>query len=590
MKVLIRALALVLLMVPPVAMAGSWGNGDWKFRKESSVELSATGADVAGSPAEVPVLIRLSTGNFGYFADTKPDGSDFRVLNGDDKTPLKFHFERYDAQNQMAFLWVLVPKLAGGAKTDKIYVYYGNPDAVVAGDAGGTYDADQAVVLHFGGEGLPQDSTAYKNNAAASTAEAVPASFAGAGAKFSGTQSLHVTASPSLQLVAAKGYTASAWVKIDQPQKDAVVLALGDGAKELLVGIDGVRAAAHLVGVNATAGTDLEVGQWHQLVATVASGQLTLYIDGTVAGSAAAPATDLAATLTVGAASAGGRGLVGEVDEVGVAHVVRSADWIRASARGQGPDASLVQYGADGQKEGGQGSYFVTIAKNLTVDGWVIIVICLMMLVVALVIMTMKALYLGRTERANERFLEEFRKLGTDVTALGAKERKADGTAGDVEAHVGSTLHQLYVTGTEELFKRLLHGKAISTEQIKLSAQSIEAIRASMDATQTRAHQRLSARMVLLTIAISGGPFLGLLGTVIGVMITFAAIAISGDVNINAIAPGTAAALAATVAGLTVAIPALFGYNWLNTRIKSIVSENRVFLDEFVARLAEQFA
>jgi biopolymer transport protein ExbB len=39
-----------------------------------------------------------------------------------------------------------------------------------------------------------------------------------------------------------------------------------------------------------------------------------------------------------------------------------------------------------------------------------------------------------------------------------------------------------------------------------------------------------------------------------------------------------------------VAIPCLFGYNWLNTRIKSVVSENRVFLDEFVARLAEQYA
>ena len=69
--------------------------------------------------------------------------------------------------------------------------------------------------------------------------------------------------------------------------------------------------------------------------------------------------------------------------------------------------------------------------------------------------------------------------------------------------------------------------------------------------------------MVLLTIAISGGPFLGLLGTVVGVMITFAAIAAAGDVNINAIAPGISAALLATVAGLAVAIPALFGYNYL---------------------------
>jgi biopolymer transport protein ExbB len=96
--------------------------------------------------------------------------------------------------------------------------------------------------------------------------------------------------------------------------------------------------------------------------------------------------------------------------------------------------------------------------------------------------------------------------------------------------------------------------------------------------------------MVLLTIAISGGPFLGLLGTVVGVMITFAAIAAAGDVNVNSIAPGIAAALVATVAGLAVAIPALFGYNYLASRIKSVSNETIVFADEMVTRLAETYA
>jgi biopolymer transport protein ExbB len=92
---------------------------------------------------------------------------------------------------------------------------------------------------------------------------------------------------------------------------------------------------------------------------------------------------------------------------------------------------------------------------------------------------------------------------------------------------------------------------------------------------------------VLLTIAISGGPFIGLLGTVIGVMITFAAIAAAGDVNVNAIAPGIAAALMATVAGLLVAIPALFGYNYLSSRNADIAAKMQVFADQFITRLAE---
>jgi biopolymer transport protein ExbB len=73
-------------------------------------------------------------------------------------------------------------------------------------------------------------------------------------------------------------------------------------------------------------------------------------------------------------------------------------------------------------------------------------------------------------------------------------------------------------------------------------------------------------------------------------MITFAAIAAAGDVNVNAIAPGIAAALVATVAGLAVAIPALFGYNYLASRIKVISADMQVFVDQLTSRIAERYA
>ena len=93
--------------------------------------------------------------------------------------------------------------------------------------------------------------------------------------------------------------------------------------------------------------------------------------------------------------------------------------------------------------------------------------------------------------------------------------------------------------------------------------------------------------MGLLTNSISGGPFIGLAGTVLGVMITFASVAAAGEVNINAIAPGIAAALLATVAGLVVAIPAMFGYNSLLVRSKKITARNQIFADELEKRIAE---
>jgi biopolymer transport protein ExbB len=606
MKRAVGLIAVAAILIPVVALAASWWNNDWKYRKEIGLDLSATGADVAGTPLEVPVLIRLSLANFSYFNDTKPDGSDFRIVAGDDKTPLKFHFEKYDVQNQMALLWVRVPQITGGSKSDKIYAYYGNADAPNAADPSGTYDVSQVLVLPLSEtSGLPLDLTAYKNNPSASNAALTPASLIGGGAKFSGKETITVPATPSLRLLPTQGLTASAWLRIEQGQQ-ATVLSLADQGKSVELAIDGskmiARAALDGPPVTVTQATDLSLNQWHHVALTIGSGKLTLYVDGLPSTSAPVTLAELGGTFRIG--SADGKGyLTGDVDEVQVSKVVRSADWIKASARAQGMDANLVVYGPDGQKEGGsQSSYFGTIAKNLTIDGWVVIGICMGMLAISLIIMVLKAIFLARVERANARFLQEFRRLSGDPTVLDKPSTSSEEQdliaaapsmaelAQDQNKYGASTLYRLYHHGVFELNKRI-GGQTVSAQRVTtLSPQSMDAIRAAMDSSMTRLQQTLSSQMVLLTIAISGGPFLGLLGTVIGVMITFAAIALSGDVNVNAIAPGTAAALAATVAGLAVAIPSLFGYNWLNTRIKAITADNRVFVDEFVTRVAEQYS
>ncbi len=605
MKGWMKLLVVATALVPALALAASWWNNDWKYRKEISFDMSPTGADIAATTQDDLVLVRLSLANFSYFNDTKPDGSDFRVVASDDKTPLKFHFEKYDPQNQMALLWVRVPQITGGSKTDKIYAYYGNPDAPAAADNPGTYDAQQALVLSFSETtGLPLDSTAYKNNPSASTAVLTPASLIGGGAKFAGKESITVPATASLRLLPNQGFTASAWLRIEQAQQ-AAVFALTDQGKSIQLDLDGAKPVARAefgaAPITVTAGSDLTLSQWHHVAITAGAGKLTLYVDGVATGSAPLTLQELGGTFTIGAAD-GAKFLTGDIDEVEVSKVARSGDWIKASARGQGMDANLVIYGADGQREAsGQTTYFVTIAKNLTADGWVVIGICMAMLVIALLIMIVKAFFLSRVEKANARFLKEFRRLSADdATALDETTEEEDedlddapsmaSLANDQNKYGASTLYRLYHHGVREVNKRISAQSVSAARANVLSPQSIDAIRAAMDGTMTRLQQSLSSQMVLLTIAISGGPFLGLLGTVIGVMITFAAIALSGDVNVNAIAPGVAAALAATVAGLAVAIPALFGYNWLNTRIKSISADNRVFVDEFVTLLAEQYS
>jgi biopolymer transport protein ExbB len=179
--------------------------------------------------------------------------------------------------------------------------------------------------------------------------------------------------------------------------------------------------------------------------------------------------------------------------------------------------------------------------------------------------------------------MRKFRELSTDLGAID----KAEGMATEFRH---SSLYRIYHIGAVELSHRFKDTDAAHLNDKNLSPQSLEAIRASLDTGLIKESSRLNQLMVLLTIAISGGPFIGLLGTVLGVMITFAVIAATGDVNVASIAPGIAAALMATAAGMAVAIPALFGYNYLNSRIKSITTDMRVFNDELITKLAENYS
>jgi biopolymer transport protein ExbB len=610
----------ILLMLTLAVVGSSWGreacawwNGDWAFRKEISFDLTPTGADIPGAPSDVPVLVRLSLANFQYFADAKPDGSDFRFIASDDKTPLNYHIERFDPQAQLAFVWVRVPRLTGGANTDRIFLYYGNKKAISGADAPGTYDANQALVYHFGApKGSPQDATGYKSEPSAFNAEVTPASLVAAGAKFAGAQTISIPANGAVRLAPDKGFTLSAWVRFEAAQSQAYVAQLADQGRELVLGIGGSQAFASYNGgggpITLTQTSQLSNGEWHHLAVRIGDGRLTLFVDGADAGHANADAQPIAGVLTIGGSAANNNFYIGEMDELEVSNSARSADWLKAAARSEGMVAPLVVYGGDTQKDSSGGeSYFVTTLRNVTVDGWAIIIILAVLFMVSVLIMGAKTFYLARVAKCNARFLAEFHKLSADAamlegqatdlrdpTTLGSGENAESSALAAMEADEDkfgiSTLWALYQHGMRETLKRI-DGQAAGADRVRtLSLQSIEAIRATLDASVTRMTQQLNSQMVWLTIAISGGPFLGLLGTVVGVMITFAAIAASGDVNINAIAPGTAAALVATVCGLGVAIPCLFGYNYLNTRVKEIGADMRVFVDEFVTRIAETYS
>ena len=302
------------------------------------------------------------------------------------------------------------------------------------------------------------------------------------------------------------------------------------------------------------------------------------------------PAPDAAAAAPAAAMA----GFVGDIDELQIAKIARPAGFIKLSAIGQGPDqAKLVAFSVDEETGSWLSGYFAVILKSVTLDGWVVIGILMIMAAISWVVMFDRVSYLNRQAKANARFMKSFREIAGDLTMIDSGETDDIASLGgrinesDAKLMRASSLYRIYHLGASEIRNRL--GRSDKQFSV-LSATSIAAIRATLDSGYVKETQRLNRLMVVLTIAISGGPFLGLLGTVVGVMITFAAIAASGDVNVNAIAPGIAAALVATVAGLFVAIPALFGYNYLISRIKDLTTDMQVFVDEFVTKMAEFYS
>jgi biopolymer transport protein TolQ len=96
---------------------------------------------------------------------------------------------------------------------------------------------------------------------------------------------------------------------------------------------------------------------------------------------------------------------------------------------------------------------------------------------------------------------------------------------------------------------------------------------------------RYESSMIFLASIVSGAPFLGLLGTVWGVMEAFGAISVQQTASIQTLAPGVSAALLTTVSGLLVAIPSLFGYNWLLAKTRTMITELENFASAFADRI-----
>jgi biopolymer transport protein TolQ len=240
--------------------------------------------------------------------------------------------------------------------------------------------------------------------------------------------------------------------------------------------------------------------------------------------------------------------------------------------------------------------------KHLTTEGLFTIVALLVVSIFSWTVIFTKGRQLYRARKAGKKFFTAYRET-RDPLEMARRGDEFD----------GAPAYELYYTGAEELEYQLKNNpvqvkrgqnitrsaNSSSTEpntdsiaqQIttKISMASFDSVRVALERAASTEAMSLEKGMIILSTAVAGGPFLGLFGTVWGVMETFSGIGIANQASLQAMAPGVAAALLATVAGLSVAIPSMFAYNYMVTSIRGITQELDGFASEYATALEHKY-
>ena len=182
-----------------------------------------------------------------------------------------------------------------------------------------------------------------------------------------------------------------------------------------------------------------------------------------------------------------------------------------------------------------------------------------------------------RAERNGRDFMDQFERAHTLDEAAGIAERSP------ASPHKGVMTRAVrFITETTPALA------ATGERRARLSASQVEALRQVLDSESGAVRDQLGRFVPTLATIGSVSPLIGLLGTVLGIIEAFIGIATKGSGNIGAVAPGIAEALIATAAALSVAIPAVFGYNIFAHRLNRFDGELDGFGSELIALMVRE--
>ncbi len=180
---------------------------------------------------------------------------------------------------------------------------------------------------------------------------------------------------------------------------------------------------------------------------------------------------------------------------------------------------------------------------------------------------------------ASDRFIRLFRKAS-----------RLNEVSGQVQKHRSSPLAPMFQAGHSELEAQLrATARPGSSQEPSLKIRSLDGISRALERVRGAELERLQRALPMLATTASATPFIGLFGTVWGIMNTFRAIGATGSTSILTVAPGIAEALINTAAGLLAAIPAVIAYNHLLARVRSLNRRMEDFELEFLNLVERNF-
>jgi biopolymer transport protein TolQ len=218
----------------------------------------------------------------------------------------------------------------------------------------------------------------------------------------------------------------------------------------------------------------------------------------------------------------------------------------------------------------GHESALIFALGHMTIEGKATMSLLFVLSLLSWAVIFSKALSVFRQRRATRRFDEAYGTL-EDSLALNVEEK----------SYAAAPALVIYEAARDELQRQ-------RESAGRLAERNLPSLRAVLEKAVNVESVALESGTIVLAMAISGGPFIGLTGTVFGVMETFSGVAQAGQANLAAMAPGVAGALVNTIVGLIVAIPALFAYNLLTKAIQGIQVGLVGFAGDLEARIISE--